>query len=199
MALGIGTFRLRSGDCDFLSLVWLNGVSPMMGWGPVKRGFLPLTWWLPVWRYRLWLLLKYYWDQINIWPAEGSLNSTRLLLSQLKMTHDLSTWVPLHIQKHAQSLCSLLSQPVAVWRNVPFRSDGRVVSSGEFPVGMSHDEGGVAGGGIVRLDLNPLALVAARPQDKLACGIWTYKNATWTFHKNCLKSFFFTSQECYHW
>lgn len=127
---------------------------------------------------------------INIRPAEGSSKSTRLLLFQLKMTHDLSTWVPPHIQKHAQSLCSLLSQPVAVWRNVPFRSNGRVVSSGEFPVGMSHDEGGVVGG-IVRLDLNPLALAAARPQDKLACGIWTYKNATWTFHKNCLKSFFF--------
>lgn len=57
-------------------------------------------------------------------------------------------------------------------------------------MGMSHDEGGVVGG-IVRLDLNPLALAAARPQDKLTCGIWTYKNATWTFYKNCLKSFSF--------
>lgn len=45
-------------------------------------------------------------------------------------------------------------------------------------------------GGIVRLDLNPLALAAARPQDKLTCRIWTYKNATWTFYKNLFKVVF---------
>lgn len=32
----------------------------------------------------------------------------------------------------------------------------------------------------MRLDLNPLALVAAQPQDKLTCRLGTYENATWT-------------------
>lgn len=127
-------------------------------------------------------------NRLTSGPLKGPRTAQRPLFSQLKMTHDLSRWMP--PPSSFPSLCSLLSQPVAVWRNVPFRSDGRVVSSGEFPVGMSHDEGGVGGGGIVRLDLNPLALATARPQDKLTCGIWTYKNAMWTFYKNCLKSFF---------
>lgn len=112
------------------------------------------------------------------------------------MTPDLSggviveVRVPPHLQHPGWRLCPLSSRPVAVCRNVPLRSGGRVISSGEFPVGMSHPEGGGLVGGIVRLDLNPSALAAARPQDKLACGIWTYKNATWTFYKNCFKSFF---------
>lgn len=38
-------------------------------------------------------------------------------------------------------------------------------------------------GGIVRLDLNPTALVVARPGDKLTCRLWIYENATWTVVK----------------
>lgn len=43
-------------------------------------------------------------------------------------------------------------------------------------------------GGIVRLDLNPTALVVARPRDKLTCRLWIYENATWTVVKK--KRFF---------
>lgn len=44
-------------------------------------------------------------------------------------------------------------------------------------------------GGIVRLDLNPTALVVARPRDKLTCRLWIYENATWTVVKKILPIF----------
>lgn len=59
------------------------------------------------------------------------------------------------------------------------RSSSGEDSSGEFPVGMSRDEGGVVWG-IVRLDPNPSALAAARPQDKLTCRLWASANASRT-------------------